>query len=45
MRRIRPDLPLFFPLFFHVRRSGVSRIRPGLPLFFFPVFSTSGGVA
>ena len=34
MRRIRPDLPLFFPLFFHVRRSGVSR----MPLFFFPCF-------
>ena len=28
---------VFFPCFFHVRRSGVRRIRPDLPLFF-PLF-------
>ena len=37
---------LVFSLFFHVRRSGVSRIRPGLPLFFslfFHVRRSAGG--
>ena len=37
---------LVFPLFFHVRRSGVSRIGPGLPLFFsffFHVRRSAGG--